>query len=131
MTKAFTIHALNKEGFHVELTGTYPEEYDLTVGRLIDPDYGFGPYVGPAATTAPAGGTTEAVDPALACQFCGKGVTGTPKIGSNGPYTAAEVARSRANKMEKLGKEAKPVCGNCWNKAGWKQKWDAFYNSNS
>ena len=128
----FRIHALNKEGFHVEIEGIYPEAYDLTIGRLTDPDFGFGPYITTVTTTNAAGATTtELVDPSIACQFCGKAVTGTPKIGNNGPYTAQQVAQSRATKMGKLGKEEKPVCGNCWNKAGWKQKWDVFYNSNS
>ena len=122
------IHAINSEGFHVEFHAEDDAEYTHLNAKLSDPDLGYKPTGGTATPTVQA---DPSVPASLACQFCGKAVTGTPKIGNNGPYTAEQVSTSRSNKMEKMGKKAGPVCGNCWNKAGHKQAWDAWYSANS
>lgn len=134
----FEVSALNKEGFPVKITGEWPTDYTGLMARLTDDDLGWGPLI----VTAPKGLPTQAggaeagaeVPENIRCQFNpNHAVKGTPKIpGTNrGPYSAEQVAASRAEKMGKMGKPALPVCGDCWNKGGHKANWDAYYSAHS
>src|SRR5258706_11306349 len=120
MTRQFKIQVITKSGFPVTISGEYPEEYDLTLAMLEDSDYGYTPQIvqAPRALPSQSNGGEEIPDN-LRCQFNPQHrVTGNPLIGSNGPFTAEQIAKRRSEKMGKMGKTALPVCTDCWNKGG-------------
>lgn len=125
----FTVKATNKEGFPVEIKGEWPDDYVGLLARLTDPDLGW--VAGKTVTASSGAAESGDVPESIQCQFNpAHKVQGTPKIGNNGPYSAEAVAKSRAEKMGKMGKKALPVCGDCWNKGGHKSDWDVYYTSN-
>lgn len=80
---------------------------------------------------APSGGQTGGgFSPDLACQFCANEVKPVEKFGNmKRDMSASEVAASRAEKMGKMGKTAKPVCSKCWSQGGHAKAWDEYYKS--